>query len=392
MLRAFLSPHMHASIRRSNLLDSNVPAAGVRDHRNATHAVRPPKPHPGGRSLRALLKMRFVLRANDRQNNRVLSAADIPWLTSASRRKRWLVGVSGGADSVALLHLLREAGFSNLIVCHLDHGLRGRASAGDAKFVKQLADQLGLVREMGKADVKQRMKQKAESMETAARNERHAFFAACAKKHRCPRVLLAHHADDQAETVLWNLLRGSHGLKGMREQQDFITESGVVLQFHRPMLGVRRKELMEWLLAGNKNWREDASNAQPVAVRNRLRNEAIPLLAEISGRDVALALTRGVADAGDVETLETWALDQANVLDPLGRLHVPVLRTLPAALQRIALRNFLRDAGIGSIDRDLIERCLGLLDVANPATVNLPGGGKIRRREGRLWIESAESL
>lgn len=336
--------------------------------------------------------MGFVPRANDRQNNRVLSAADIPWFASASRRKRWLVGVSGGADSVALLHFLREAGFCNLIVCHLDHGLRGRASTGDAKFVKQLADQLGLVCEMGKADVKQRMKQKAESMETAARNERHAFFAACAKKHRCPRILLAHHADDQAETVLWNLLRGSHGLKGMRTQQDFTTESGVVLQFHRPLLGVRRKELVEWLLAGNNAWREDASNAQPVAVRNRLRNEAIPLLAEISGRDVALALTRGAADAADVGTLEAWALDQANVLDPLGRLHVPVLRTLPVALKRIALRDFLRDAGIGSINRELIERCLGLLDVAGPATINLPGGGKLRRREARLWIESAESL
>lgn len=331
--------------------------------------------------------MRFVPRANDRQNNRVLSAADIPWFASASRRKRWLVGVSGGADSVALLHLLAGAGFSNLIVCHLDHGLRGRASAGDAKFVKQLADQLGLVCEIGKADVKGRMKAKVESMETAARNERHAFFAACTRKHRCPRILLAHHADDQAETVLWNLLRGSHGFKGMREQQDFTVESGTRLELYRPLLGVRRTALVDWLASENHRWREDASNAEPVAVRNRLRHEAIPLLSEISGRDATLAFARGAADAEDARSLETWALEQAKVLDPQGRLHVPVLRTLPLALQRIALRNFLRAGGIGSIDRELIERCAGLLDVGNPATVNLPGGGKLRRREGRLWIE-----
>lgn len=325
--------------------------------------------------------------ANARQNNSVISVKDIPWFETASRRKRWLVGVSGGADSVALLHLLVEAGFANLVVCHLDHGLRGRNSTGDARFSERLAGQLGLACESAKADVKRRMKEEGESMETAARNERHLFFAKCAVKHRCPRILLAHHADDQAETVLWNLLRGSHGLKGMRARQELVTESGVMLELHRPLLELRRGDLVAWLEASGQKWREDASNATPVAVRNRLRNTALPLLAEISGRDAALALARGAADAEDTEALETWALEQAKVLDPQGRLHVPVIRKLPLALQRIALRNFLREGGIGSIDRDLIERGLSLLDVANPASVNLPGGGKLRRREGRLWIE-----
>jgi hypothetical protein len=85
--------------------------------------------------------------------------------------------------------------------------------------------------------------------------------------------------------------------------------------------------------------------------------------------------------------LESWALDQAKVLDPQGRLHLPVLRTLPLALQRIALRQFFKDHGVGSLDRDLIARGLSLLDVNHPAAINLPGGGKLRRREGRLWIE-----
>lgn len=317
----------------------------------------------------------------------MILADKIPWLASASKRKRWLVGVSGGADSVALLHLLVEAGFRKLVVCHLDHGLRGRASTEDAKFVTRLAAKLTVECVVNQADVRGRMEAHGESLETAARQARLEFFAECAVKFRCSRILLAHHADDQAETVLWNLLRGSHGMKGMRGEQPLVTESGLTLELIRPLLGVRRAELVAWLESQGHRWREDASNAQPIAVRNRLRNEALPLLGKISGRDPTLALVRGAADTEEQEALAAWALEQAKVLDPQGRLHLPVLRSSPVALQRIALCKFLQDHGISSLDRDLIERGLGLLDVKNPAVINLPGGGKLRRREGRLWIE-----
>lgn len=310
-----------------------------------------------------------------------------PWFATASRRKRWLVGVSGGADSVALLYLLVDAGYRNLVVCHLDHRLRGRASTEDAKFVRRLAESLGLGCEVAAADVTGLMEISNTSMETAARNARHEFFGQCACKHHCPRVILAHHADDQAETVLWNLLRGSKGLKGMRAEQELTTGSGVKLELIRPLLGIRHAELVAWLKSQGHPWREDASNAQPVAVRNRLRNEVIPLLAEISDRDIVPALVRGAADREDAEVLENWALDQAKVLDPQGRLHVPVLRGLPVALRRAALWRFLREHGIGSLDRDLIERGLELLDVENPAVVNLPGGRWLRRRAGRLRVD-----
>lgn len=310
-----------------------------------------------------------------------------PWFTTTSRRKRWLVGVSGGADSVALLHLLFDAGFRNLIVCHLDHGLRGRASTADAKFVSRLATKLGLANESARADVMARMKDRGESMETAARNARHEFFGNCAKKHRCPRILLAHHADDQAETVLWNLLRGSHGLRGMKPEQALVTELGARLELIRPLLGVRRDELTAWLISRRLHWREDASNAMPVAVRNRLRNEALPLLAEISGRDAALAFVRGAEDADEVESLKTWALAQIHVLDPQGRIHVRALLGLPPVIQRLALRQFLIAHQIPSPDRALIERAMSLLDLQNPPLINLPGGAKFRRREARLWVE-----
>jgi tRNA(Ile)-lysidine synthase len=321
------------------------------------------------------------------QGLNVVIAGQIPWLATASRGERWLVGVSGGADSVALLHLLVEGGFRNLAVCHLNHRLRGRAATEDARFVGRLAGKLGLPCEIGREDVRERMRTRGESMETAARHARHDFFAGCAVKHRCRRVLLGHQADDQAETVLWNLLRGSHGLKGMREEQSIVAGAGIELRLVRPLLGVRHADLVDWLRARGHRWREDPSNSEPVAVRNRLRNEVFPLLEEISGRDAVAALVRGAADAAEREDLENDALERARVRDPQGRLHLPALRKLPPDLLRAALRAFLMDHGIPSIDRALLERASGLLDTSQPAVINLPGGRKLRRREGRLWID-----
>jgi tRNA(Ile)-lysidine synthase len=187
-----------------------------------------------------------------------------------------LVAVSGGADSVALLHLLAGAGLRNLVVCHLDHRLRGRASTEDARFVDRLAGKLGLRCEIGRADVRVMMAETGESMETAARRARHEFFASCAREFRCERVFLAHHADDQAETVLWNLLRGSRDLKGMSEIQK-LEISGTLIEIVRPLLEFRHRDLVAWLQAHKLSWREDASNREPVAIRNRLRGVPAPL-------------------------------------------------------------------------------------------------------------------
>ncbi len=310
-------------------------------------------------------------------------AEGCPWFASASRTERFLVGVSGGADSVALLNLLVAEGFQDLVVCHLDHGLRGAESLADVEFVQQLASRLGLICELGRANVLDEMAKSGDSLETAARRARHEFFADCAGKFSCNRVLLAHHADDQAETVLWNLLRGSYGLKGMREVQLGVGD----LELIRPLLTVRRVELVVYLTSHGHTWREDASNAEPIAIRNRLRHEAMPLLAEISGRDVTLALNRGAEMTQERTELEAWALEQAKVRDPQGRLYLPGLRALPVALQRAALREFLREHGILEVDRDLLERGLALMDLAGPAVMNLSGGGRLRRSEQRLWLD-----
>ncbi len=224
-------------------------------------------------------------------------------------------------------------------------------------------------------------------METAARRERHEFFARCAVKFGCGTVLLAHHADDQAETVLWNLLRGSHGLKGMSGERKLITESGVTLEVVRPLLGIRRAELVAWLDARGLGWREDASNAEPVAIRNRLRNEVFPLLGEITGRDAVAAFARGAEDAGGFEEMAEWVFARAEALDPQGRLHLPALRSLPRPVRVLVLRKFLQMAGVAVPDRELLDRSLSLLEVENAAAVNLPGGIRLRRSAARLWID-----
>ncbi len=312
--------------------------------------------------------------------------AKIPWLQSAQRDMRWLVGVSGGADSMALLHILIRAGFQDLVVCHLDHQLRGQASTQDGEFVLKMCGQLGVPCVLKQTDVREQMTASGQSLETAARNARHAFFAQCAKRENCQRILLAHHADDQAETVLWNLLRGSHGLKGMHEEQH-ITIDGIGMLLVRPLLNVRHAELVTWLQHEGHSWREDASNLEPVAIRNRLRKEVFPLLHEISGRDAVSAFARAARDSAARDETESSWLQNIEFRDPQGRLHLEVLRELPETLRRAVLRSYLIENHVLRIDRALLDDSLRLLDSAHPAVVNLPGDRRLRRSGGRLWID-----
>lgn len=285
-----------------------------------------------------------------------------------------------------MLHMLIGHGFGNLVVCHLDHRLRGRASTADARFVAGAASSLGLPADLGRIDVRQSAEDSGEAIETAARRARHEFFSDCSLRHRCRRVLLAHHADDQAETVLWNLLRGSHGLRGMKAIQT-IQIGRQHLEIHRPLLHRRREDLRAYLQKHKIRWREDSSNAEPFTARNRLRNEALPLLAEIAGRDIIPALARSAETGTNAREVLHWALDQAALSDPQERLHLPALRQLPPALQRAAIHRFLTESGIPDLDHATIQRCLTLLDPTGPPSINLPGDHRLRRRAGRLFVD-----
>lgn len=294
------------------------------------------------------------------------------------------VGVSGGADSVALFFALREAGCL-MHVLHVNHLLRGEESERDEAFVRELCEKFSVPISVLRVDVASRAVETCESMETCARQVRLEFFAEEQERLGAHAVVLAHHADDQVETMLWNVLRGSHGWKGMHAEQQ-LQVGARNLTLLRPFLGLRAAELREYLRERNQAWCEDSTNGQAIAVRNRLRNEALPLLAEIAGRDVVPMLLPQLDAQEEERQVSDWLWSQASAVDPQGRLHVPRMRELPEGVQLLVIRRFLTEAGISSLSRDLLVSCRALIDDQQEHRVNLPEGRFFQRREGRLFV------
>ena len=310
------------------------------------------------------------------------------WDRSALRTfdpaKRYLIGVSGGRDSVALLHWLVGLGYSKLVVCHLDHGLRGRSADADARFVERLAAKFGLESDVGRRDVRQLAADTKQSIETAAREARFSFFAEVARRRRCRQVFLGHHADDAVETYLINLFRGS-GTLGQRSIQLIANRrvGGIELTIIRPLLGVSRVEIDEYVTAHRLRFREDATNESLEPLRNRVRQRIIPLLEKEFGRGIRKTVRRAAAIAADEDAL------LATMVPTLGtRPTVKQLRALPVSLQRRAITKWLREQQVTDVGFDLVEQVRGLLDAVNgPAKINLPGDRHARRRSGELFIE-----
>jgi tRNA(Ile)-lysidine synthase len=184
------------------------------------------------------------------------------------------VAVSGGADSVALLLLLlemRERLGVVLSVVHFNHKLRGKASDADEQFVKRLAAKHGLEFHSASLHVAKKAKKEKSNLEDAARRARYDYFRSLAESETCTRIAVAHTADDQAETVLAHVLRGTGiaGLGGIHPK------AGPVI---RPVLSVRRDELRQFLRAKKQTWREDATNRDTKKMRARIRKKLLPLI------------------------------------------------------------------------------------------------------------------
>jgi len=216
-----------------------------------------------------------------------------------------IVGVSGGADSVALLHILHRLGYS-LIAAHLNHGIRGAEADGDEAFVKALCKKLGIECVTQKTDVPALAKEKGISLEMAAREARHEFFRSKVEGLKSKALIaLAHHADDQLETFFLRAARGSGpgGLGGMRffqclENVDATPSSRFpntadatgASRLHsqliliRPMLGIRRAEIIQWLEKEKMEWREDATNTDEDISRNFVRRQILPILGKLNER------------------------------------------------------------------------------------------------------------
>jgi tRNA(Ile)-lysidine synthase len=319
------------------------------------------------------------------------------------------VAVSGGADSVALLRLMLELrGKLGVVlsVAHFNHKLRGKASEKDEAFVAGLAEKFGLTLHVGRGDVGKKAKQEKKNLEDSARRARYAFFKRLTEGELVDCVATAHTADDQAETVLAHILRGT-GLAGLAGIHP-VTKDGIV----RPLLEVRRGELRKYLRAKKQTWREDATNKDVSRQRARMRKKLLPLLEkEFNLRAVehlgALAELAREDEALLSELAE--ANCRANVQDRAGgqgieteKLLLPGLnvflsaegtefagkrkqdtRALSSRMVRLLVGEF-KEAG-GEISVTHVDAVLGLAKSGESGKVlQLPGGVDVRRDDD--WL------
>jgi tRNA(Ile)-lysidine synthase len=300
---------------------------------------------------------------------------------------RYLIGVSGGRDSVALLHWLVECGYNKLIICHLNHRLRGRSSRADAIFVQKLAAKYGVDLALGAIDVRALAARTKQSIETAARDARYKFFAQVAKRRRCRTIFLGHHADDLVETFLINLFRGAGpgGLSAMRGVSIRKIDN-VKLRIVRPLLGVSREQIDDYVRKHRLKFREDASNKNLAPLRNRIRHGIIPEIEKQLGRNVRGTIWRAATIAAEEENFFEALLPDK--LSKLTALAVKPLRAMPIAVQRRMLHEWLRACDVPDLSFDLVERVRALLDLSNRAAkTNLPQDRHVRRRAGQIFIE-----
>jgi tRNA(Ile)-lysidine synthase len=287
-----------------------------------------------------------------------------------------LVAVSGGLDSMTLLHTLHELSSRHrwkLTVAHFNHRLRGRSSDADEKLVRQTAAAMRLPFVAGRANVKEFAQKSKLSVEMAARKLRHDFFAGMAKERKIRAVALAHHTDDQVELFFLRVLRGAggEGLAGMKWCSPSPVDSKIMLV--RPLLDATKTELRGFAREGKILFREDATNTSLDLPRNRVRNELLPLLQ----RRYQPALTRTVLRLMEIVGAESDLVGEAarqwlkktgrdgppgRPADPAMRDGVPAFEELPVAVQRRVLQLQLSEVGV-PVDFELIESLRQSADV-----------------------------
>lgn len=254
-----------------------------------------------------------------------------------------LVGVSGGPDSVCLLHLLASLQTKlgiKLHVAHLNHGLRGAEADADANYVSNLAQSLKLPFTIESREVKALRSKGHLSLEEAARQVRYGFFSEMAKECGASRVAVGHTADDQVETILMNLVRGTglRGLHGMAPLSQWLSQSRFPLCVVRPLLEISRQETIAYCQEQGLSPRLDISNYSPAFLRNRLRG-LLPQLESLNPamRKAFLRLSKAASEAVaflDAEVGKAWPQVVAKEREKSLVLNIDQLRQLPAIMQR----------------------------------------------------------
>ncbi|QEG28829.1 tRNA(Ile)-lysidine synthase [Gemmata obscuriglobus] len=305
---------------------------------------------------------------------------------AAGRAGAGIVGVSGGADSVALLRALRSADVT-LVVAHVNHRLRGAESDGDEAFVRELCAGLGLECRVLSADVAALAA--GDNLESTARRVRYEFFARVAGAVGAGWVATAHTADDQAETVLHRLIRGTgiQGLRGIAAERPNDAFPGVKdggRPLVRPLLAVTRADVVTYLNELGQPFRTDSSNADPKFTRNRVRHELLPLLRTFNPEIVgALAhLAEHANEAHDIVIAAAADLLSRAERPPAAGtliLDAATLRSASPGLARAALRLVWEREGWPVSDMTFAawERAVSVAG-GSASACDFPGGVRMR--------------
>ena len=306
-----------------------------------------------------------------------------------------LAAVSGGADSICMAHILaglrEELGFE-LRIAHLDHRFRGEESRRDAEFVAAFAEQLGVPCFCDEEDVPHYLLSHRMSKQDAARMLRYRYLYKTMKLEYCQKIAFGHNADDQAETVLMRFIRGAgpDGLKGIPPKRD-----GFII---RPLLGVWREEIEDYVEAHELQFRTDPTNEETEYTRNRIRHELIPTLESYNP-----GITRTLVNLGAIMTGVSAHLDRL-VDDALpavvtrmniGQMALDsgILRGYDEALRSSVLRRVVGDLrpDLGPLAFQHVENLLGLIERDEVGTaVDLPGGAQARLDHGCLVITQGD--
>lgn len=302
--------------------------------------------------------------------------------------ERVSVAVSGGADSVALLRVLLELRGplgAVLSVAHFNHKIRGAEADVDEQFVKNLAQQFELEFHSGSGEAPAYAREHRMSLETAARELRHNWFAKLVSDGRADKIATAHTQDDQAETVLMRILRGA-GTRGLAAISPWQRQRGLI----RPLLTVTRQEVEAYLQGLKQPWREDSSNKDLRHARNQVRHELLPLLQ----RNYNPAIRQQLADLAEVARGEEeyWQEQLTGLMARLVRsgkpsrsgrsnrqqetlaLDLAALQALPVAVQRRLLRGIGERFGVALEFKHVQELLLFARQGQTAKTLELPGG------------------
>lgn len=298
---------------------------------------------------------------------------------SLPREGRILCAVSGGADSMCLLHLLHSRG-GDVVAAHFEHGIRGEESQRDAAFVENWCRERGIPCVTGHGDVPAYAREKGMSLEEAARALRYRFLEETAAELHCDYIATAHNGDDNVETVLLNLTRGTGalGLSGIPPRRGKII---------RPLLGVSRREIEEYLEENAVPHVEDSSNQSDDYSRNRIRHRVTPVLRELNpGLNEAVGRTARLL-AQDEDCLGGLARDFIDRFYDGESLPTEELLALHGAVASRVVRRLCR----GSLSMEQVEAVLSLARSSELKYLDLPGQ-RLRQEQGRLYFREQAKL